>query len=461
MGIKKAMKNGIPFWGKLCLSAVCAALVMSVAADSTIQLRAVGESSIESLEQKAKQLQEENEKRRQQIASLGEDIDENKNLMDLVNNQVDGVINEIDTFSQLITVKQEEVNQKLIEIADIENTIAKNEAEIEVKKQKIIELEKANQENLEKFGKLARYMYMNNTSSQLPVLNGSDDWYDYFVYSDVVKNISSQNYEFMKELQASIDDQKRLIAELDANIESLENERAELEVQRKAYESEAANLASEKRDLESYADQKRQYLNELASENEDLQNKIGGLEYAIAEANEEREQLNLQIEELIRQAQQSQGDDGEEQIDYSGDGLRWPLNPSFHLITDYFGYQAWRNGIHHGIDIGDGGIQGQSILAAQSGTVLSVSYTCNHNQGKNYNCGCGSSYGNYFIVDHGGGISTLYAHCQAIYVTAGQHVEKGQALGEVGSTGWSTGPHLHFEVRKNGVAVNPFDYVSY
>lgn len=460
MGIGKAIKNGVPFWGKLCLGAVCAALIMNVAADCTIQLRAVGESSIESLEQKAKQLQEENEQRRQQIANLGEDIDENKNLMSLVNDQVDGVIKEIDAFSGLITAKQEAVSQKLIEIADVEDTIAKNEAEIEEKKKKIAELEKENKENLEKFGKLARYMYMNNASSQLPVLNGSNDWYDYFVYSDVVKNISGQNYEFMKALQASIDDQEKLIEELDANIASLENERAELEVQRQAYEAEASDLAAEKSDLESYANAKRQYLNELASENEALQNKIGGLESAIAEANAEREQLNAQIEELIRQSQREQQDD-EEYVDYSGDGLRWPLDPSFHLITTYFGYDAWRNGMHRGIDIGNAGIQGQPILAAQSGTVLSVSNTCSHNVGKSYNCGCGSSYGNYMIVDHGGGVSTLYAHCQAIYVSAGQHVEKGQAIGEVGSTGWSTGFHLHFEVRENGVAVNPFNYVSY
>ncbi|MDE6727310.1 MAG: peptidoglycan DD-metalloendopeptidase family protein, partial [Oscillospiraceae bacterium] len=305
-----------------------------------------------------------------------------------------------------------------------------------------------------------RYMYMNNASSQLPVLNGSDDWYDYFVYSDVVKNINGQNYDFMKALQASIAKQEDMITELNEEINALEDEKTELQRQKEEYEQEAANLAKEKSDLESYAGDQRKYLYSLAAENENLKKKIDGLEKDIEEANAEREQLNSQIEELIRQAQQAQ-QNKDNYVDYSGDGMRWPLPTQYHWISTYFGYDAWRGGMHRGIDIGDGGIAGQNILAAQSGTVISVINYCPHNYGKNWSCGCGGGYGNYVIVDHGGGLSTLYAHCQAIYVSEGQHITKGDAIGAVGTTGWSTGYHLHFEVRTNGVAVNPFNYVSY
>lgn len=444
----------------MCAGLVCAVFAVGYAADTTIQLKAAGQSSIASLEAKAKQIAADNEKRQQQINNLDADISENKDAMNLVSAQIDGVNAEIDTYSALITAKQEEIDQKLIDIANVELTISNKEKEIEDKKVEIAELEEENTHNLERFGKLARYMYMNNTASQIPILNGSDDWYDYFVYSDVVKNISGQNYDFMKALQASIAKQEDMIDELNGQIASLEVEKKELEQQRADYEAEAQALAGEKSDLESYVAQEQDYLYGLAAENETLKKKINGLTAEIKQASAEMDKINNEIEELIRQAQQANNNGGDD-YDYSGEGLRWPLPTQYHWISTYFGYDAWRNGMHRGIDIGDGGIAGKDILAAQSGTVITASFTCPHNVGKNYSCGCGGGYGNYIIIDHGGGLSTLYAHCQAIYVSKGQRVSKGDAIGAVGTTGWSTGYHLHFEVRENGVAVNPFNYVNY
>lgn len=460
MGKKAIVKRGVPFWGKMGVGIICALFAVSFAGDSTAQLKAAGASSIASLEAKAKELAEENEKRQQQIAGLGADISDNKDAMDLVSDQIDGVINEIDTYSSLISAKQADIDQKLIDISKVELMIAEKEKTIEQKKTEIASLQEENKQNLEKFGKLARYMYMNNSGSNIPVLNGSDDWYDYFVYSDVAKNIAGQNYDFMKALQASIERQEQMITDLNEEINTLENEKKELEAQRVQYEEEADNLANEKASLQVYANQKRNYLDGLAAENEYLKNKISGLEEDIAEANREREQLNYQIEELIRQ-QQAAAKDDENYVDYSGDDLMWPLDRNFHYITTYFGYDAWRGGMHRGIDVGNAGIAGANIYAAQSGTVISVINYCTHNVGKNWSCGCGGGYGNYIIVDHGGGLSTVYAHCQAIYVYEGQHVNKGDTIAAVGTTGWSTGYHLHFETRENGVAVNPFNYVSY
>lgn len=460
MGNKKAGRKDVPFWGKMCAGIIMAVFAVNFAGDCTLQMKAAGASSIASLEEKAKQLAEENEKRKQQIAAFDEDINENKDKMNLVSAQIDGVNAEIDTYNSLITAKQEDIDQKLIDIYNVEQDIAGKEQEIADKQVEITGLQAENKANLEKFGLLARYMYMNNASSQLPVLNGSDDWYDYFVYSDVVKNISGQNYDFMKALQESIEEQERMITELNENIVALQNDKAELEAKREQYEAEAADLANEKANLVSFANQQSNYLYGLAAENESLKGKINGIEADIEAANAEREQLNALIEELIRQEQQK-NQDNEDYVDYSGDDMMWPLSRNFHLITTYFGYDAWRSGMHRGIDVGDGGIAGANIYAAQSGTVISVINYCTHNVGKSWSCGCGGGYGNYVIVDHGGGLSTVYAHCSAIYVYEGQHVDKGDVIAAVGTTGWSTGNHLHFEVRENGVAVNPFNYVSY
>ncbi len=121
----------------------------------------------------------------------------------------------------------------------------------------------------------------------------------------------------------------------------------------------------------------------------------------------------------------------------------WPV-PALHEITTYF---TWRWGkFHTGIDISGSGAYGKTIVAADGGVVTLA--------GEN------DGYGNCIIVDHGNGYRTLYGHCSEILVTGGQSVSKGQAIGRVGSTGNSTGPHCHFEVIKNNTKVNPLPYVS-
>ena len=115
-----------------------------------------------------------------------------------------------------------------------------------------------------------------------------------------------------------------------------------------------------------------------------------------------------------------------------------------------------RGSYNHGaIDIASYGIDGQNVLAAHSGTVMYCENECIHNVGKSSSCGCGGGYGNYVMLDHGDGHMTVYAHMSSITVYNGQSIEAGQLLGFVGSTGDSTGAHLHFETRYNGVKYNP------
>ncbi|MCI6825449.1 MAG: M23 family metallopeptidase [Ruminococcus bromii] len=98
---------------------------------------------------------------------------------------------------------------------------------------------------------------------------------------------------------------------------------------------------------------------------------------------------------------------------------------------------------------------GASVVAADNGTVIDTYNSCYHNWGKNGSCGCNGGYGNYVMIDHGNGKVTVYGHFTNVIVSPGQTVKKGQTIGYVGSTGNSTGPHLHFECRYNGVKYNP------
>ncbi len=121
----------------------------------------------------------------------------------------------------------------------------------------------------------------------------------------------------------------------------------------------------------------------------------------------------------------------------------WPL-PYTKQISSFF-TNRW--GVMHGaIDIANGSTNGKPIIASDGGTVIEAQY---HN-----------SWGNYVLIDHGNGFKTRYAHCSKLDVKAGDKVAQGQYIAKVGSTGFSTGPHLHFEVIKNGVLVNPLNYVK-
>lgn len=399
---------------------------------------------IAELEEKAEKLEQENAQREQEIDGLQGDIAENDYAMSLINDQIAGYNAEIDNLGDQITAMQQRIADKHYEIKLVEEEIENKEEEIELKRAAIKELEAENKENLRKFAKLCRALYMNDTTDTVPILDGSDDWYDFFVYVDVVQNISEQNMDFMNRLLSDIHHQEDLIKGLNDDIAQLNDDKAALKDKIKLLEQEAADLEKKKEEVQATSDERYNKLAEYASYNESLEWQIYSLRSDVDDYKQQIEEINEAIEDAI-QAKQAELAGS---YDYSSDGFRWPLDTKYQHFTTYFGYDAWRGGNHYGIDIGNAGIGGANIYAAQSGTVITA-----------YNdSGWHGGYGNYVIIDHGGGLSTLYAHCYSTTVTEGQWVNKGEVIGYVGTTGWSTGNHLHFETRVNGVARDPMGY---
>lgn len=399
---------------------------------------------IAELEAKAEKLKEENKQREQEISGLKGDIAENDYAMSLINNQIAGVNAEIDNLGDQITAMQQRIADKHYEIRLVEEEIEDKEEEILIKRDAIKELEAQNKENLRKFAKLCRALYMNDTTDTVPILDGSEDWYDFFVYADVVKNISEQNMNFMNQLLDDIHHQEELIQGLNDDIAQLNDDKAALQDKIKLLEQEAADLEQKKVDAQAVSNERYNELSKYASYNDNLKWQISSLRSDVDDYKKQIEEINAAIEDAI-QAKQAELAGS---YDYSSDGFRWPLDTRYQYFTTYFGYDAWRGGNHYGIDIGNAGIGGANIYAAQSGTVITA-----YNDG-----GWHGGYGNYVIIDHGGGLSTLYAHCRATTVKEGQWVNKGEVIGYVGTTGWSTGNHLHFETRVNGVARDPMGY---
>jgi murein DD-endopeptidase MepM/ murein hydrolase activator NlpD len=195
------------------------------------------------------------------------------------------------------------------------------------------------------------------------------------------------------------------------------------------------------------AEKRRQAAADRLSELQDAlgqQNRLkGALDTRIAEFTSEVEALGREeatLSALIRTRQIEAAADavGDSVSGVSGSGLIWPADGP---ITSGFGMR-W-GAMHSGIDIGAG--YGADIRAAEAGTVIMADYN--------------GGYGNCVVVDHGGGFSTLYGHMSNIEVSYGETVKQGELLGEVGSTGNSTGPHLHFETRVDGEAQNPMRYL--
>ncbi|MDE6031838.1 MAG: peptidoglycan DD-metalloendopeptidase family protein [Oscillospiraceae bacterium] len=433
--------------GKIAGTLAVAALVVGVPAMQSIRTAAANkdyDASIAALEKEIEEKRQANKDREAKINSYTGDINENKEAINEISELIDGVNDEIASKGLLITAKMGEITDKEAEIAAVEKSIEDKELEILDKREEIRVLEKQNNENLERFSKLARALYISDSSDTIPLLSGSDDWYNFFVYTDVVQNISAQNIEFMNRLLANIKNQEGLIVELNEDIEQLNRDKDKLQNDKTKLEQEQADLEAKQSELQSFADEQYNNLYSIAAQNEALKNKIDGLSYAISITNDEIEELNNQVAEEIRRKQAANAG----QTIYSSDGFRWPLEANFKMITTKFGYDGWRGGNHYGIDVGNAGIAGTNVYAAQSGTVITA-----YSDG-----GWHGGYGNYVVVDHGGGISTLYAHCSSTIVYEGQTVNKGDVLGYVGMTGWATGNHLHFEVRVNGTAVDPFGY---
>ena len=134
-------------------------------------------------------------------------------------------------------------------------------------------------------------------------------------------------------------------------------------------------------------------------------------------------------------------------------GYVWPVPGHYELSSVWNEDRETYN--HGAIDISDWDIMNAPVVAAESGVVVLFNDECDHNYAKEGSCGCGGGYGKFIMIDHGNGKATLYAHLSSVAINDGDYVQKGQLIGYVGTTGWSTGPHLHFETRLDGEKYNP------
>lgn len=298
---------------------------------------------------------------------------------------------------------------------------------IEEKEDEIAEKEKEIDENKSLFEDRLRSMQVNNTTSTLGLLFGSDSFSEFLSRSESIKRITQHDKDLVDKL---VQNRKDIISAK----EEIEADKEEADRTKDSIEAKEADLNVKL----SEAEQQIQDLKALEEDYYENQDKIEA----------EKDAVQSEIDRIYAEnTPPPTEDNGSSGGDYTGEGFAWPV-PGYPNITSYYGWRFNHTDFHTGIDISGYEVYGQDIVASASGRVI---FSTNY-----YTPGVG--YGRYLIIDHGNGMSTLYGHTSELYVSTGDWVEQGQPIAAVGSTGWSTGPHLHFEIRENGYDVNPLNY---
>ncbi len=314
-------------------------------------------------------------------------------------NQIKQLENQIAATEKEIDNLKGNINKTLQEITVVADNLAALEQEMDTQNNNL-------QQRL-------RAMYKNGDTGMIQILLGSEDITDFMSNMDMVQKIYDNDIDVLKTMEdqhKQVEAQKQRLETLQANLESEKQQEADKQSSLQASRGEVATLKSQ-----------------VASNNAALEDQI--------------DDLNAEADRLVEEIKKLQGNQA-----YTGGNFCWP-SASSTRVTSEFGMRYHPilkvNKLHTGLDIG--AKAGTNVLAANDGKVIKA--------------GWNNSYGNVVMVDHGGGIVTLYAHNSKLLVSTGDVVAKGQTIALVGSTGNSTGPHIHFEVRVNGEYKNPRNWL--
>lgn len=359
-------------------------------------------------------------------------IEEEKRKVENSLKELEGLKHDAAAYVRRLDGDLERLDSELLQLSD---QIGAKEGEIQTTGQELEAAKETEEKQYEDMKLRIKYMYERGGTSYVDMLFASDDMVQFMNRAEYIRKISEYDREKMEEYAAT----KQQIADQEARLQAEHTELLALEEQTQAKHQAVETLLTEKnRELQNFESQIQTAEGQISAYEQDLK------------AQEERiKALEAEIRRKEEEAKKAAEAAGKQYKTASlGDiSFIWPL-PSSSRITSQFGERSspteGASTNHQGIDIGAS--TGSSILAAASGTVVVSTYSY--------------SAGNYIMINHGGGVYTVYMHCSQLLASEGQEVAQGQAIARVGSTGYSTGPHLHFGIRSGGSYVNPLAYVS-
>lgn len=355
------------------------------------------EKTLEELQKEAEEINEQIVKSSENLELVGEEL--SKNLLQ---------VQEIDTKIQS---SEQELNQLSSEIQKLDEDIKNKEEELKTKR---TQYEKINRQA----ENILITMYEQGNIEYIDVLLGSKNIVDFISNYFLISEVIEYNMQLVEEAAK----QKQAVEEI---VQKLEKQKEDFITKKKQQQKVSQVLENTKTSREYYT-------SKLTEEEMQIQTEIEEYKKQMAE-------IEIEIRKLS--VAQSFGED------YIGGDMIWPI-PNYKRITSEFGMRTHPitgiYSLHTGTDVG--APIGAEFVAAASGVVTKAGYN--------------KYYGNMVIIDHGGGVQTLYAHGSEIVAHLGDLVSKGDVVLKVGSTGYSTGAHAHFEIRINGEAVNPLDYIE-
>ena len=389
---------------KLVRRILCAALFLALLLPLSgpamvLPASAVTQAEIDDLKDDAADLEAQREALEEQLDSIRADKSRALEQKDLLEQQINATQAEIDNIQAQIDAYTQLIAEKEVELAQAED----QEAEL-----------------YDQFCQRVRYMEEEGEVSYWSILFSSSDFSDLLDNFMMVEEFIAYDNRLMDEILA-LQDQIR------ADQEELETAKAEQETARGEQEQARAALQAQEAEVDAL-------IAEISSQEDLLEQQEAELRAAADAMDDEIRRLEQEMASQISGV-------------VSESGFQWPLPASWNTLSSLFGTRTdpftGRAGNHTGIDIPAS--RNTEIYAAKSGVVITSTY----NSG---------GYGNYVVVSHSDGTSTLYAHMNSRNATVGQVVNQGDVIGYVGTTGRSTGNHLHFEVRINGTRVDPIDY---
>ncbi len=351
-----------------------------------------------------------------------------------IQSQLNSTKSQLDSVKNQLKNNQSEQKNVLGEIANLDQNINVTETQIEETKASIENLErqiKISEENIEYMQKEYEKKYNLRKERMVTYYkNGSNSLWDIL---DETEDPTERMY-MERIITKVLEYDDNLIQEIELQKKQIEQEKDRLEADKIACNELKASLEVKLASLNDKVAVKTKYMSQL-------QDDAKLLEQSIDEITQKANELEAELRRIASSSSTSK---------YTGGKMTWPL-PGYYTITSPFGNRLHPTlgvyKLHTGVDIAGSGCNGKNVVAAADGKVITAGWL--------------SGYGYTVMIDHGGGIVTLYGHSQKLLVSVGQQVKAGQAIMLVGTTGNSTGPHLHFEVRVDGKYVDPLNgYIS-
>lgn len=385
-----------------------------------------------------------------QKAELEEKLDQNRD-------QTNTVVGEKYTLDQQIEITN-------LEIANTNAQIQQYNSLIAAKQKELDDAAKREEQRYEEFKSRIRAMEENGSVSYLSILFNASSFSDLLDRIDLIGEMAEYDQVVINELKQAREEVASAQLELEQDKAALDESRQLLALQEETLARQRLDADAVITSLSAQADEFEAAYEEFEAEEAYLQSSILDAVNAYEVALEEEEAARKAAEEARKKALAAKASSGSGKVSstsadayyysYYSDlpvaesGFLFPLPAGVASVTSAFGYRIHPTkgtyGMHTGVDFSAAG--GTNIYASKSGTVITSTMS--------------SAYGNYVVVSHGSGQATLYAHMSSRAVSAGDYVVQGQTIGYVGTTGWSTGNHLHFEVIIDGEYQNPMSYVS-